>query len=111
MQEKNAKVPENSVLLSPNQVAERLGVHKRTVCKLLRNNTLPHVEIIPGAIRSYRVFESDLNDFVADRYQKKKEIVQPVREKSLIRCHRISIKELNKQLERDGKNGNERKER
>lgn len=51
-------------LLSPAQVAERLGVARLTVYRLISRGDLPSVHL---SARAVRVTESDLEAFVADR--------------------------------------------
>jgi excisionase family DNA binding protein len=47
--------------LSPTQVAEKLGVHKDTVLRLLRSGRLPAVKL---GHRTWRITEEALQSFI-----------------------------------------------
>jgi excisionase family DNA binding protein len=54
----------DSKLLSLDQVAEYLGVHRDTAYKLVRSGRLPALQL-GGRKAGWRVAEDDLRDFIA----------------------------------------------
>ena len=51
-------------LLSPQQVAERLGVSRQTVLRLVRRSELPAIRLSPGLLR---VSEDALHEYLSGR--------------------------------------------
>ena len=59
------RVEEKGALLRKADVAKRLGVHVRTVERLVREGHLRAVKLTPGPRGSVRVWEADLHAYLA----------------------------------------------
>lgn len=56
---------ENEELLTPQEAADELRISVKTVQALLRNGTLPHLDL---GYRLKRIRRADLNTYIEQRY-------------------------------------------